>query len=150
MYPPVAVSPFKAAADLERLLAEKHGNVGAGRLMYLKHLYMIWCVLGGRELAAAAEAAAEAERAEEEAAAAAAAQQAGQQQEGGHHLTVAAQRKQQAAEAAIARAQQVLEGAVGVADAVAVRAALLDGQVTVQDVFDMTCSKLGFDQQRDK
>eukprot|EP00775_Hariotina_reticulata_P012674 gene12674-12801_t len=50
MYPPVAVSPFKAAADLERLLAEKHGN----------------------------------------------------------------------------------------------------GRATVQDVFDMTCSKLGFDQQRDK
>uniref|UniRef100_A0A383WGY9 Uncharacterized protein n=1 Tax=Tetradesmus obliquus TaxID=3088 RepID=A0A383WGY9_TETOB len=133
LQPPAAASPFALAHELEAKLHDQHGMIGPGKHMYLRHLYMIWCVLGGRELAAAAEAAqraraAAAEGGDEDAAAAAAA----------------------AADKAAAAARAELEGVPGVADAAAVRAALLEGAASVEELFDMTRTQLGFDQQRDK
>ncbi|WIA33047.1 hypothetical protein OEZ86_006204 [Tetradesmus obliquus] len=132
LQPPAAASPFALAHELEAKLHDQHGMIGPGKHMYLRHLYMIWCVLGGRELAAAAEAAqraraAAAEGGDEDAAAAAA-----------------------AADKAVAAARAELEGVPGVADAAAVRAALLEGAASVEELFDMTRTQLGFDQQRDK
>ncbi|WIA12892.1 hypothetical protein OEZ85_006512 [Tetradesmus obliquus] len=133
LQPPAAASPFALAHELEAKLHDQHGMIGPGKHMYLRHLYMIWCVLGGRELAAAAEAAqraraAAAEGGDEDAAAAAAA----------------------AADKAAAAARAELEGVPGVADAAAVRAALLEGAASVEELFEMTRTQLGFDQQRDK
>jgi hypothetical protein len=132
LQPPAAASPFALAHELEAMLHNQHGLIGPGKHMYLKHMFMIWCVLGGRELAAAADAAQRARaaaaegRAEDAATAAAAAEKA----------------------AAAARAE--LEGLPGVADAAAVRTALLEGAASVEDLFAMTRTQLGFDQQRDK
>jgi hypothetical protein len=138
LQPPAAASPFALAHELEAMLHNQHGMIGPGKHMYLRHLYYIWCVLGGRELTAAAEAA---QRAREAAAEAAANSNA----EGAAAAAAAA-----AADKAAAAALAELEGVPGVADAAGVRTALLEGAASVEELFAMTRTQLGFDQQRDK
>jgi hypothetical protein len=133
LQPPAAASPFALAHELEAMLHNQHGMIGPGKHMYLRHLDFIWCALGGMELNAAAEAAQRARDADSntEGAAAAAAAAA-------------------AADKAVAAAHAELEGVPGVADAAAVRTALLEGSASAEDLFAMTRTMLGFDQQRDK
>jgi hypothetical protein len=131
LQPPAAASPFALAHELEAMLHNQHGMIGPGKHMYLRHLDFIWCALGGLELTAAAEAAQRARDAAADADGAAAAAAA-------------------AANKAVAVARAELEGVPGVADAAFVRTALLEGSASVEDLFAMTRTMLGFDQQRDK
>lgn len=142
LHPPIAMSPFAMAHQMEALLHEQHGLVGTGKHMYLQHLHFIWNVLGGKELEVAADAAL---KAEQEALAEG-------QAEGGRQLSAAevALRAKAAADVAVAAASAVVGLESGIAGPSAVRGALLEGKLSVMDLFHETAASLGFDQQRDK
>lgn len=140
LHPPALMSPYAIAHQIEARLHEQHGLVGTGKLMYLQHLHLIWNVLGGKELEAAADAAV---KAEEQASAAVVA---------GQKLDAAevASNASRAAEAAVAAAKAAIVVEPGVAEPSAVRGALLEGKLTIPELFQETAAALGFDQQRDK
>jgi hypothetical protein len=136
LQPPVAASPFQLAHDIEAMLYDRHGfATDAGKHRYVKHWYMIYCLLGGRELSEAAEAR---QRALQEAAAAA-------REDAPVTAAAAAAAAKAAADKAAAAAIAVFDGKPGADEVATLRGALLEGALSADEVFAVTLKGLGFD-----
>jgi hypothetical protein len=143
---PAARSPFEVAHELEQLLHDRHG--GAHERNYTRHALMLWHVLGGPLLCAFSDAA-EAERDAREAAAAAAAAAAAvvkeavaagldPQQTPEAVAAAAAAAAADAAEQAATEARKVWQGVPGAVDSGSIRAMMLDGEASAEDLFTST------------
>lgn len=150
LQPPVSMSPFAMAHQIEAQLHDQHGLVGTGKHMYLQHLHFIWNVLGGKQLEAAAEAADQAHQKAYLAAGIDLFQEADGASEHRPKARQVAAATKAAAEAAVGAAKAAMVVQPGIADPSAIRAALLEGKLSVVDLVHETAATLGFDQQRDK
>jgi hypothetical protein len=156
-------SPFAVAQELEQKLQEKYGGAAGagsaaagaagrtqqqvqaqGQQAYLRHLQVLWDVLGGRELEAAeaADRSAQEAAAEASAAAAAAAAEGAGEDEGLQQAKAEAQDKAAAAAREAAEARERFEGLPGEGGGGALRKALLEGRLSAQELFDVTAQQL--------
>jgi hypothetical protein len=151
LQPPQAVSPFGLAQELEALLHAKYGSgsssssqqqgVKAPSQAYMRHLQVLWDMLGGSDLQEAdlADKAAQEAAADAAAAAVAAAEAEGAADDDTlQQARVEAEARADAAAAEAERAQAVFEGASGEAGGASLRRALLEGRLSARELFDAT------------
>jgi hypothetical protein len=150
LQPPQAVSPFALAQELEALLHAKYGSSSSSQQQqqgakapsqaYMRHLQVLWDMLGGADLQEAdmADKAAQEAAAEAAAAVAAAEAEGAADDESLQQARAEAEARAEAAAAEAARAQGVFEGVSGEAGGASLRRALLEGRLSAREVFDAT------------
>jgi hypothetical protein len=145
LQPQQGFSPFAVAQQLEQRLQQRYGSrQQQGQQGYMRHLQVLWDVLGGgdMEAAEAADKAAQDAAAEADAASAAAAAAGAAEDDELQLLKTETEQKAAAAAGEAAEARARFEGVPGDASGAALRRAVLEGRLSAQELFDVTAKQL--------